>query len=305
MPEIAAPPQARRFSSASRLLARHPVAAFLIMVYGVTVVAALPPALTRRDLLPFGQAPYDWLSHIVGSALAAFLVMAALHGRAGVRDLARRSLRWRVGVRWYLLALFGVPVASVLVASALVGAAPFEALLEEWPVLFTVLLPQLVLAIVFSNLAEEVAWTGFLLARLQDRHGPLKAAAIVTVPFALFHLPGFFVESGSALGALVLLGILAIPHLASRVIVTWLYNSTNRSVLLVGIFHSAFNTTTQEFARRFIPAPVETQFLILNGIVIVGALLIAVFTRGRLSYRRGDRPAYQAGGLVTTDDRSG
>jgi hypothetical protein len=75
--------------------------------------------------------------------------------------------------------------------------------------------------------------------------------------------------------------------------------------LLVGLFHAAFNTTTQDFARRFIPAPVEAQFLILNGIVIFGALLIAVFTRGRLSYRRGDRPAYEARELATTDERSG
>jgi membrane protease YdiL (CAAX protease family) len=304
MSELAAQPPAPQLSSGRGLLARHPVAAFLIMVYGVTVITALPPALTRRDLLPFGQAPYDWLAHIVGSALAAFLVMAALHGRAGVRDLARRSLRWRVGVRWYLLALFGMPVASVLVASALLGATPLGALLEGWPVLVTVVLPHLMLAIP-SNLAEEIGWTGFLLARLQDRHGPLKAAAIVTVPFALFHLPGFFVESGSAVGALVLLAVLAIPHLASRVIVTWLYNSTSQSVLLVGLFHAAFNTTTQDFARRFIPAPVEAQFLILNGIVIFGALLIAVFTRGRLSYRRGDRPAYEARELATTDERSG
>lgn len=284
MSEIAARYKAPFLLSGRRLIARHPVAAFLIMVYGVNVAVALLPVLTRRDLLPFGQAPYDLLGHIVGSALPAFLVMAALHGRAGVNDLARRSLRWRVGVRWYVLSLFGVPVATVSVASALLGAAPLNALLEEWEVLFTVVLPQLLLAIIFSNLAEEIGWTGFLLARLQHRYGPLKAAVVVTVPFALFHLPGFFVESGSVTVALALLGVFAIPHLCSRVIVAWLYNNTNHSVLLVGLFHSAFNVTTQEFARRFIPAPVEVQFLILNGIVIGAAVLIAVLTKGRLSY---------------------
>ncbi|MGQ0848209.1 MAG: CPBP family intramembrane glutamic endopeptidase [Actinomycetota bacterium] len=266
------------------------MAAFLIMVYGVNVAVALPPALTRRDLLPFGQAPYDWLGHILGSALPAFLVMAAVHGRAGVRDLARRSLRWRVGVRWYVLALLGMPVATVLVASALLGAAPLNALLEEWASLFTVILPQLLLLIVFSNLYEEIGWTGFLFARLQHRYGPLKASVVVTVPFALFDLPGFIVESGSVTLALALLGLFVIPHLCSRVIVAWLYNNTNHSVLLVGLFHSAFNATTQEFARRFIPAPVEVQFLILNGILIGAAVLIAVLTRGRLSYTRAVGP---------------
>ena len=181
-------------SGLRRLVARRPVAAFLVMVYTVNTAVAVVPVLTRRDLLPFGLAPYDSLGHIFGVALPAFIVVAAMHGRAGVRDLAQRCLRWRVGVRWYLIALFGVPVATVLCASALFGLAPLNALVEKWELLLTVVVPKLVLLILFFNLAEEVGWTGFLQARLQERHGPLKASIIVTLPFALFHLPGWMVE---------------------------------------------------------------------------------------------------------------
>jgi membrane protease YdiL (CAAX protease family) len=284
-----APPGASFFSSARGVVARHPVAAFLVMVYAINIAVALPPILTRRDLLPFDQAPYDWLGHIVGSAVPAFLVTAAVLGRAGVLDLVRRCLRSRVGLRWYVVALLGMPIAAMLTASAFFGAAPVNALADRWPLLFTVVLPHLLLIIVFSNVAEEIGWTGFLFARLQDRYGPLKASAIVTVPFALFHLPGFVVETGSGLLALELLGILFIPHLASRIVVAWLYNNTNRSVLLVGLFHCAFNVTIARFAREFIPASVEVQFLMLNGIVIVTAILIAVLTKGRLSYTRDEK----------------
>jgi membrane protease YdiL (CAAX protease family) len=290
-----APAGASFFSSARGVVARHPVAAFLVMVYAINIAVALPPILTRSDLLPFGQALYDWLGHIVGSAVPAFIVTAAVRGRTGVVDLARRCLRWRVGLRWYAVAVLGVPVASILTASLFLGPAPVNALAEKWPLLFTAVLPHLLLIIVFSNVAEEIGWTGFLFARLQDRYGALKASAIVTVPFALFHLPGFTVETGSVLLALVLLGILFIPHLASRVLVAWLYNNTGRSVLLVGLFHSAFNVTTARFAREFIPAPVEVQFLILNGIVVLAALLLLALTRGGLSYRR-DEEAVEAEG---------
>jgi membrane protease YdiL (CAAX protease family) len=283
-----APPGASFFSSARGVIARHPVAAFLVMVYAINIAVALPPILTRRDLLPFDQAPYDWLGHIVGSAVPAFLVTAAALGRAGVLDLARRCLRWRVGLRWYVLALLGMPIAAILTASAFFGTAPVNALADKWPLLFTVVLPHLLLIIVFSNVAEEIGWTGFLFARLQDRYGALKASAIVTVPFALFHLPGFVVETGSGLLALVLLGILFIPHLASRVVVAWLYNNTNRSVLLVGLFHCAFNITSAEFGREFITRSGETMFLITSGIVIIAALLIVVLTKGRLSFRSSD-----------------
>jgi membrane protease YdiL (CAAX protease family) len=271
-----------------RLVARHPVAAFLVMVYTVNTAVALSPLLTRRDILPFGLAPYDSLGHILGVALPAFLVVAAMHGRAGVRDLARRSLRWRVGVRWYLIALLGVPIGVVLGASVIFGLAPLNALVEKWQLLLTVVLPQLWLLILFYNVAEEVGWTGFLQARLQERHGPLKASVIVTLPFALFHLPGWMVEFELGLAqlhiALLLTGFFGVSQLFGRVVIMWLYNNTNYSVLVVGMFHSSFNVTTSAFGP-FIPVPDGSTFLIAAPVVAVAAVLIVVFTRGRLSYK--------------------
>ena len=58
---------------------------------------------------------------------------------------------------------------------------------------------------------------GFLQARLQDRHGPLKASLLVTVPFALWHLPDLFAQVGLAT-ALIFLPILAAAHLCARVV---------------------------------------------------------------------------------------
>jgi uncharacterized protein len=200
---------------------------------------------------------------------------------------------WRVGVRWYLIALLGVPVATVLCASAIFGPAPLNALVDKWQLLFTEVLPKLLLLILFFNLAEEVGWTGFLQARLQERHGALKASLIVTVPFALFHLPGWMVEFELGLSqfhlALLLTGVFGVSQLFGRIVIMWLYN-THYSVLLVGMFHSSFNITTSAFGP-FIPR--ESSFVIAAGVVAVAAVLIAVFTRGRLSHRpeRGSQPA--------------
>jgi uncharacterized protein len=150
---------------------------------------------------------------------------------------------------------------------------------------------------VFYNVAEEVGWTGFLQARLQDRYGPLKASVIVTLPFALFHLPSWMVEFELGLTqlhlALLLTGVFGISQLFGRVVIMWLYNNTHYSVLLVGIFHSSFNATVAEFGSAFIPVPAGSTFLIGAPVVAVAAVLIVVFTRGRLSYRprRASRPA--------------
>src|SRR5207248_10426949 len=88
-------------SALRRLVARHPVAAFLVMVYAVNIVLLLPPVLTRHDIWPFGQPLSDPLGHIFGSAVPALLVIAAMHARAAVRDLARLSRRCGVGPQLY------------------------------------------------------------------------------------------------------------------------------------------------------------------------------------------------------------
>jgi uncharacterized protein len=160
-------------------------------------------------------------------------------------------------------------------------------------------LPQLLLSIVFFNLAEEIGFMGFLQASLQDSHGPLKASLIVTVPFALWHLPSLMVDSGLGLAqlhiALGFLGILAILQMFARIVMMWLYNATGYSVLLVGLFHSSFNATTAQngFAGEFIPESASTGLLIPSAVVAVAAVLIVVLTKGRLSYtpERTPQPA--------------
>ena len=270
-------------------MARHPVAAFLVMTYTITCAFALPPIRTRLDILPPELPLWDVLATIFGVGLPAFLVVAAADGRTGVRDLARRCLRWRVGARWYFVALLGIPIAALLCASVIFGQALLNALVEKWPLLFTLVLPRFLIRVVLFQFFEEVGWMGFLQARLQDRYGPLKAVVLAEIPFALWHLPSVMIELGLGIAqlplALGLLGILAIFQLFGRVVIMWLYNNTHRSVLLVVLFHASHNITTGELGREFIPGWSEgSALLIASGVVAVAAMLIIVFTRGRLSY---------------------
>jgi membrane protease YdiL (CAAX protease family) len=269
-------------SSTRQLVARHPVATFLIACYALNWLVVLP-LLRVRGGLPFQLGLWESLGSILGVALLAFLVVAASGGRAGVRDLAGRCLRWRVGVRWYLVALVAPPVALPLGAAVLFGAAPLRALFDQWALLPTGFLPRLLVGIVLFNVAEEIGWMGFLQAWWQDRYGPLKACLLVTIPFALFHLPVLFVDEGLAL-ALALLPPLAVVHLAARVVMAWLYNSTGRSVLLVGLFHSSFDAAVW-YAKRSTPGPAGTATYVGFAIVLAAAVVLVVATRGRLSYR--------------------
>jgi hypothetical protein len=123
------------------------------MLYAVAWSVFLPVVLQARGLLTL---PVDLaegiafdavtsLASILGVALPAFLVTAAISGKAGVRDLLGRCLRWRVGLRWYLAALFGLLAVTVLVGGVLSHPAPLAVLTERWTLLFTMFLPEVLL----------------------------------------------------------------------------------------------------------------------------------------------------------------
>ena len=276
-----------------RLVARHPVATFLLLVFSVSVAVAQVPVLTRHDIMPFDLALYDSLGPILGVALPAFVVVAVTGGREGVRELASRCLRWRVGLRWYAFAFLSVPAGALLCAGAVFGRPLLVVLADRWTSLFTAVLPQFVLLVICCIVAEEVGFMGFLQARWQSRFGPLKASLLVTVPFAVYHLPSLMVESGFGLAqlhvALLFLGVLAVLQLFGRVVMMWLYNVTGSSVLLVGLWHASFDATTSAFGRTFaVPGAAWNAevagFWIPSAVVVVFAVLVVVLTRGRLAY---------------------
>lgn len=278
------------------LVARRPVVAFLVMGYtlGWTIMlAAFQLGLSLRLL--------SSLSMIFGLALSAFLVTAATAGKPGVRDLLSRCFRWRVSIRWYLLALLGLLVGTLLLASMFVGLAPLQALVEKWPLFFTMFLPEIVIAFLLINLWEEIGWTGFMQHTLQERHGPLLASLMVAPAFALFHLMINLLEQ-PLIFAFVFVAVQAVIGIFLRVVIMWLYNGAGRSVLIVGLFHSAFNSASSSGGLRYtgelISGP-AAQWVALVVLAVI-AVVVAVLTRGRLGYesQRAAGPA-EAGGAAT------
>ena len=113
--------------------------------------------------------------------MPALIVTAVVGGRPGIRDLAPpvSALAGSAAL------VRGVPAGAAGRRSCssrpCSGARPPCAALggELAADLVTSFLPTLVFMIVLNNVAEEAAWTGFLFARLQDRHAPLRAALLV------------------------------------------------------------------------------------------------------------------------------
>jgi len=286
-----------------RMVIDHPLVAFFVLAFLGGWLVLLPTVLFESG---FGFVPIDipapavMLSFIpaamAGPALGAFVVTRMVEGKQGTRQLLRRILRWRVGVQWYLIALFGVPPVYFLAASLVLGTAPLEALIEDWPFLFTSYLPKVVMVFLIVSLWEEIGWMGFALPRLQEKYGPLMASVVLGVLWALWHLPAYFnstqvvadkVGLGELDRLLYLLPPLILLATFTRIVMTWLFNVAMGSVIVVTLFHAAFNVSNNELVTAFMP---QMKSMFANNewiypVLGVLALLLIVFTKGRLSYK--------------------
>ena len=271
-------------------IARHPVAAFLTIGFGAYAACALISPLVESEVLPFDLPLYGVLGGIFGVGLAAFLVTAATDGRAGVDDLVRRCFRWRVPVRWYLITIFGVPVAATFLAIAIYGTEAVASPPGGWPRALGAVIVVFGLQLVLFQLPEEIGWTGYLQNRWQDQYKPLKLSAMVALPWAIWHLPDFFVDEGLGIEQLVTAPVFLVIEFISlffaRVLIVWLYAMTGRSVLLVAIFHASFDASISELSYDIVPGSNVARFLILSSVIVFGALAVIVATRGQFAHRR-------------------
>ena len=275
-------------AAASRqLIARHPLGAFLVIANGAYIAAALVTPLREAEIW-FGLPLYAIVGGLLGVGAAAFLVTAAVDGRAGVGDLIARTLRWRVPFWWYPLALLFVPGSTLLLAIALFGTNALESPAAGWPHVLGVVLGVFVLQFLLFQPAEEIGWTGLFQERLSSRYSPLRLSAVVAFWWAVWHLTDFFVDEGvgieQAVTSLVFFVIEFVLLFFARVLIVWMYTGTGRSILLVILFHASFDATISELSDDLIPASDAARFLVVNSVIVAAALTVIVATRGRFAH---------------------
>jgi uncharacterized protein len=164
-----------------RMIARRPVTSFMVIGLGAGFLTAAIRPIADAEILPFGMPLYGLLGGVLGVGLGAFLVTAALKGRDGVVDLARRSLRWRVPVRWYLVALFTVPVGATLLSLVIYGPQALASPAGGWPRALAEVAAVFLLQLVLFQLVEEIGFTGFLQHHWRDRYHPMKLTLYVAL----------------------------------------------------------------------------------------------------------------------------
>jgi membrane protease YdiL (CAAX protease family) len=209
------------------------------------------------------------LPGLLGPMLAAFAVVAFTEGRAGVRELLASMARWPRAARAQLaMAAPLVFAAFALMVGIAVGDAPAASdFLRYSGTSATAVV--LVAALVITGFGEETGWRGYALARLQRRHGPLRATLMVTAGWAIWHIPLFFLlASYSDFGPLMAVGWL-IGLAAGAFVLTAVFNVTGGSVLAVAVWHATYNAGAGTNAGDGLVAPLMTAFVIFWAVTLV------------------------------------
>ena len=184
---------------------------------------------------------------LAGPPVAGILLTVLVSGRAGLRELISRLLKWQEGGRWYVVALLTAPIIETTVLLVLSRISP-------------VFLPAIVTtdekaALLLSGIAiglaggfvEELGWTGFAIPRLTARYGVLGTGLIVGPAWAAWHLLQMWWVGGTSSDALPLalfqplffLSAVAILT-AYRMLMVWVYDRTG-SLLAPIVMHAVVN----------------------------------------------------------------
>lgn len=223
-------------------LKQHPVPAFFLLTFVIAWSLWIPLGVLASGnillTLPGAWAP----------TLSALILLGLSEGRDGVRKFLKKVLRWRVGLRWYLVVLFGIAAVAYLAIGigllfginapeiSLPNGLPREALIGALPIIFFINI------FVGGPLAEDIGWRGYILPKMRERMNALNASLLIGIIWAIWHLPYFIFPGWTAAVGNVPFFWFALLTTSWSILFAWIYVNTE-SILMPVLFHAAINTT--------------------------------------------------------------
>lgn len=242
------------------------------------------------------QDLFSLLFRYTGGAgpLISTLVMIFVYERNPFRkDYWRRICDVkRIPLKWYFLIILMTPVlmgSAAIIDHLMNGNSPVPQLASTFMTAPWLIIPLLVFYLMFGPIPEEVAWRGYALDRFQTKLNPLSSSLILSAFWAGWHVPLFFLEGtyqhGIGFGNYGFF-LYMLAFIFQTVIMTWIFNNTNRSILSAILFHFIVNFIGEMYDLSI---DGESYYLLLWAI-----MALAVTIKGRM-WRRIQIPVIKNG----------
>jgi membrane protease YdiL (CAAX protease family) len=218
-------------------LRRHKLLAYFALAYSISwggiLIVLIATGFDLSALMPF-ETSLLFVFMLLGPSTSGLTLTVLLDGRAGMRELGSRLVLWRVGARWYAVALLTTPLfllAILWLLSAMVH--PAFAPRFQWALLAIGLV---------AGACEEIGWTGFATPLLLTRQSPGMAGLSLGLVWALWHVLVDFRYNAGTMGMAWPLEF-AVVYVATltpyRILMTWVYAHTP-SLLLAVLMHASY-----------------------------------------------------------------
>ena len=242
----------------------------LLLMFSITWTIELAYAGFLSFSVPFGlYLLLGW-----GFGLAVILVVLFGQGFAEVSKLLKRFLIWRVGWKWYGIALLLYPsiyLAAILLNTWITGSPTdfsrivAHKIFDQSEHLWLFVIPFFLVDMLTNG--EEIGWRGFILPRLQARYSLIVSSIILGLIWGLWHLPKNLAAWDPQEYSLFMVRITA-----DALLYSWLFQNTRGSLFVTSIFHAVQNTS-----GAFLPLE-GTTVILVAGFTWAAALILFYFT---------------------------
>jgi membrane protease YdiL (CAAX protease family) len=283
--------QSNEARSALGLVKQHPVFTFYVLAFAISWGGILllvggpggiPGSADQVDRL-FLAVMGVWFA---GPSVASLVTTALVDGRAGLRELLGRLLRWRVAARWFAVALLTAPLVDAATSLALSLASPeFLPNIVQTSDKTGLLVMAFAYGLIGGGFLEELGWTGFATPRLRSHHSLLGTGLIVGLLWGAYHFSVIYWTTGpsGALPLAILLAQLFAWMPAYRILMVWVYDHT-QSLLVAMLMHTSLSTSMFVLQpMTIVGVPLLTYLLVFAAVLWLLAAVVVRANRPQLA----------------------
>ena len=268
---------------------KYPVLTYFALTFALSwgsILLLVGPGFSLGSTtMPKNLLPFAYLAMVIGPSFASILLTGLVAGRVGLRQLLSRLVQWRVGGRWYAVALLTTPI---VVMAVLLALSLFSS--EFLPAIFSaddkasLLLSSLAVGLMVGFF-EELGWTGFAIPRLRQQHGILTTGLIVGLVWGAWHFLVFWESNtfSTTFGLALLLGRLFSWLPPYRVLMVWVHDHTG-SLLLAMLTHATLVASGQILVPPTLTGvALLTYILVWAGALWAVVVAVGVANRGQIA----------------------
>lgn len=202
--------------------------------------------------------------------LAVVFISLILKDKLILQDIKKHFFIDKNFIKWMIptvaIVSICIIVSSLIMTYFKIDYVPWKGNLSFYILNFT--------AILVGSATEEIGWRGFLLPNLQKRYSPFISSIIVGILWGVWHLN----FTGGLLGFL----LYTVTIIEMSILMTWIYNRSDGSLLLMIIWHLVFNLTSHIFLwDRF-----SLYLFIVEGIVFGILCLLILIVEGNTYFSK-------------------